>query len=563
MVKFGVSLLLLWSFWSTGGAELSSATPTGYTLNGEKQNGGGSEATDSKWAVTATGNEDGEQVLQYQGPTRTLDALISTTATPGFRTIVLPPYFYLESRQDGGADPNDEDENGDDDDNDEDDNDGGEDDEAKPSAPSADPPATLDSAGAASSSISTSVSNSVSTSVALSVSSLFSSSLSTISASASSAIQSAIEAGRSEGASSATGGAGAPVTTTTPGTSSPVATTSSGASAAPAITTDNPDVVASIQASASNAIAEAEANASSSVQRALEAARASASAAVASASSGSAQGSSLTPGQIAGIVIAIAIISSLLAALATYLLMRQRRRRRQEPLGKFDPDSPPESRDREDRLPSFQMYSAPTGTGHQRAPTLSHDFLPDVKQQHSPTTPGTEHPAMSYTARPLSMPGPDCPDPVFPVSPLCPSSSQAPAFSSRSLTGAERQCPLGTDGAAGPVVSLARQESLSGRQRAQLVRVGSNRSNRSRTDGEPDPLAMNPVRVETGPRQIAMQPPPLPKDDGYAPRETELPSPLTPSEPSTPSSLSVQAPVPRRPVDPVSLEQSRSREVSW
>ncbi|KAI2632345.1 hypothetical protein GGR54DRAFT_30959 [Hypoxylon sp. NC1633] len=275
----------------------------------------------------------------------------------------------------------------------------------------------------------------------------------------------------------------------------------------------------------------------------------------------SAQGSSLAPGQIAGIVIAMVIISSFLSTVAVYLLLRRRRRgQEQEPFSKLEPDSRDHGLDSppfENRLSSFPMYAVSITTGHgqehQRAPTPSRDFVPGARHGLQPP-PDAGHPAMSYTARPLSMPGPEGPDPFLPISPQSPQEAQALGCRRSKSDSSKRQPSSGSSGSgscrgamqgAAVEISLARKQSVTGGQRAQLVRVGSNRSRRSVRSAAsgPDPLAMHPVYVyvdtKTQPQHIGMP----------------LQSQAQPNEEGTPSPLSEQEPVPRQPVSPVSPEK--------
>lgn len=276
------------------------------------------------------------------------------------------------------------------------------------------------------------------------------------------------------------------------------------------------------------------------------------------------------------------IIASTVSALSTYLLMRRRQRQQdQAAQSKFEPDSPPESRDQargpsdliRSPLSSLHMFMA--GASARRSTYVNTDFIPDVKQR-LPPPPDADHPAMSYNARPLSMPGPDGFDPVFPVSPL---SSDGEPFAANGSKPAASPPRIPSPGltadspgeAAAVRVSLARQQSISGGKRAQLVRVGSNGSEKARQENV-GPLAMNPVREETEwrlfpsmrdaatptsatvPRYVVeTMPEPLAKDEKYVAGVGRTIVPL-PAEHGTPPPLVVQAPIPRRPVDPFSLE---------
>lgn len=214
------------------------------------------------------------------------------------------------------------------------------------------------------------------------------------------------------------------------------------------------------------------------------------------------------------------------------------------------------------------------------------DYIPDVKQR-LPPPPDAEHPAiMTYAARPLSMPGPDGLDPVFPVSPLSAEGEPFAAGGSSSSSSKRRSSSSSSSSPTGPTfdssaaggagagaaaaaagLSLARQQSINSGGRAQLVRVGSEKARQQQQEkSSADPLAMNPV-VHTEPEwrlfptttkevNIPVQPQPQPptKDDRYVAGRTAMPLPV-PVDHGTPSPLLVQAPVPRRPVDPFSLEQ--------
>ncbi|KAI1405547.1 hypothetical protein F4819DRAFT_443804 [Hypoxylon fuscum] len=560
MIKSGVSLLLLWSLCSTGSIGVSGTAPKIFASDSKVQKDTREGPTVRRWTTTQR-DGDGESLeLRYQ-----LVAPDSTTETPLLTTTTSPESFRFRNRQATEEDI--------DADNDGDDND---------KAPPPPPPPPPEVVAAAIAGVSNSVSASVSGSVALSVTSVFSTSLAALSASATSAIQSAREAGRAEGASSATAGAGVTTTTTETQVTSPRETSS----APPVLstTTEDAGAIASIQASASRAIEAAKASASSSIQNAMDAAVASARAEVANVNSSSDQGSSLTPGQIGGIVISIAFISALLSALATYLFMRQRQRQ-QETQSNFESDLPHESRDQGPVDPpltsetSFQMFMASSAMSHNLSPTFNNNFIPDVKRK-LPPPPDTKHPAMSYSARPLSMPGPDGQDPIFPISPLGSEADSVAIVGGSKPPAAHRRPSMDADrrreAAASVRLSLARQQSISGGQRAQLVRVGSNSSQKAK-DSPASPLALNPVRAKTEfrlfpntkdvattptePRHIAMflQPQSPAKDDRYATRRTIVPSPTPPAQRSVYSPVQVQAPIPRRPVDPFSLESGTMR----
>lgn len=256
-------------------------------------------------------------------------------------------------------------------------------------------------------------------------------------------------------------------------------------------------------------------------------------------------GSSLTPGQIGGIVISMAAVTSILSALATFFFMR-RNAKKQEFKSKYDPDSPPDSRHENLIAPSGlapkevtssgQVFGAAVTTkGHQRAATLGANFAPDMKQR----PPDSQHPAMSYSVRPLSDGG----NPIFPVSPLSTVKEQSLAnrdsslFENRHMPFPDVDDPSWSEM---PTVqlSLARKPSRTGGQRVQLVRVGSERSARERSESLSSPLALNPIYTEPMDSTI------------HTAKDGENIS--TPPQASSP--LQVQAPIPRRPVDYGSLE---------
>ncbi|KAI1139526.1 hypothetical protein F5Y05DRAFT_411716 [Hypoxylon sp. FL0543] len=583
MTKPGVSLLLLWSIWSIAGLGFCGATLDRDAFDLREQRHGENQPVVLRRVAIGRNSDDEDRAPL---PLITSTPILPTAA---FSEITLP-----DKPQSDGEDVNDRGQNKERrDDGADDDADTDADDDKPPPSPTIPPGPPL--LNGASSSISNSVSSSVSNSVALSVTALFTGSLSAISAFSSSAVVSARAAGVLEGFSSAIAGSTPPgVTGVSPApsqTASP--STSSSTTSAPAPTTDDASVIASIQTSASRAIEEAQASASSSAQSAVDAANASASAAVAnikaSAGDPSIRGSSLTPGQIAGIVISMAFISSLLSALATFLLMR-RKTRREDPQSKFESDAPespqdfrgqgPPQRSRpisqsirnrlSNRLSQFQMFTALGSTNHERTPPSSHSFIPDVKQR-VPPPPDTEHPAMSHIARPVSLSGPDGFDSFMPVSPLSSEGDQslAPRDSRRisrrdsrpleperpppsplSVSGPDIRASTTTMGASR--VSLAREQSLNGGQRPQLVRVGSS-SGREQKDSlavDANPLAMNPAYVEA---RYDVPSAPI-SATGHRHIATFLEPQSSTSEPSTPSSFQVQAPIPRRLVNPGSLE---------
>ncbi|KAI2778865.1 hypothetical protein F4815DRAFT_476108 [Daldinia loculata] len=483
MNKSGAALLLLWSLWSTVGAGLSDATTNTETLNRREQEDRLERLMRSEWSIIQNDENGKDRRRQYQPA-----LLTPTTVALSLPIATTLEDRHLQNRQAGGND--DKSKEGDDDDGD----------DKTPKSP----------ADVVSSLISSRVSTSVSSSVAASVSAAFSTSLAQVSESASSAISSAREAARTLGPISPATEAGAPVTTDVLVTSSQAAS----------ISIDELPAVAATTAGVANAQE---------------------SAATASGSSASTQGSSLTPGAIAGLVIGIAIASSLLSAVLTYLFMRRRARQQQEPQTKFEPSSLPRpqlspnsgsrgfmnhshSHSLSNDLSIFQMtYTSPTPTNNNRAANSSGDFTPDMKQRSAPapTTPvtappATEYPAMAQTTqhatklsappakrtsrvrsrpRPLSDPSVDDGlGPVFPVSPLS-SEGDGPYRSSSTRTD-RRPSPLSYEGGGGggggstiprstsARLSLARQQSLNGGQRAHIVRVGSQRSlERERQNG--------------------------------------------------------------------------------
>ncbi|KAI1642196.1 uncharacterized protein F4817DRAFT_353627 [Daldinia loculata] len=468
MNKSGAALLLLWSLWSMVGAGLGDATTNTETLNRREQEDRLERLMRSEWSIIQNDENGKDRRRQYQPA-----LLTPTTVALSLPTATALGDRHLQHRQVGG--------------NDDKSKEGDDDDDKTPKSP----------ADVVSSLISSRVSTSVSSSVAASVSAAFSTSLAQVSESASSAISSAREAARTLGPISPATEAGTPVTTDVLVTSSQAAS----------ISIDELPAVAATTAGVANSQE---------------------SAATASGSNAPTQGSSLTPGAIAGLVIGIAIASSLLSAVLTYLFMRRRARQQQEPQTKFEPSSlpPPQlspnsgsrgfmnhshSHSLSNDLSIFQMtYTSPTPTNHNRAANSSGDFTPDMKQRSAPapTTPvtappATEYPAMAQTTqhatklsappakrtsrvrsrpRPLSDPSVDDGlGPVFPVSPL--SSEGDGPYRSGSTRTDRRPSPLSYEGGGGTVprstsarLSLARQQSLNGGQRAHLVRVGSQRS---------------------------------------------------------------------------------------
>ncbi|KAI1655730.1 hypothetical protein F4813DRAFT_152172 [Daldinia decipiens] len=561
MNKLGAALLLLWSLWSTMGAGLSDATPNTETPNRREQEDRLERPMRSEWSIIQNDGNGEDRRRQHQ------PALLTPTTVALFLpTETTLADRHLQHRQADGRD-----------------NGGKEVDDSPDDDKTPKSPADVVSL------ISSRVSTSVSSSVAASVSAAFSTSLAQVSESASSAISSAHEAARTLGPISPTTGVDTPATTDVLVTSSQPAS----------ISTDSLPAVAATTANVANAQE---------------------SAATASASSAPTQGSSLTPGAIAGLVIGIAIASSLLSAVLTYLFMR-RRARQQEPQPKFGPSLAPlqlsptsgsrgfmnhsHSHPLSNDLSLFQMtYTSPTPTNHNRAAHFSSDFTPDVKQRFAPASAPvstTEYPAMALTTqhatklsalpakrtsrvrsrpRPLSDPSVDDGlGPVFPVSPL--SSEGDGPYRSSSMRTDRRPSPLSYEGGGGggtipcstsARLSLARQQSLNGGQRAQLVRVGSQRGpERERQSGgggggggrlaAPDQghgegltrlYSFTTDTSENGnstgsgdaqPQPSYLQPRPLVK---YA---------LSSNTGNSSPGLQVQSPIPRRPVDPYYIEK--------
>ncbi|KAF3070838.1 hypothetical protein GL218_00807 [Daldinia childiae] len=573
MNKSGAALLLLWSLWSTVGAGLSDATPNTETLDRREQEDRLERLMGSEWSIIQ--NENGKDRRRQLQPA----LLTPTTVALSLPIATTLEDHHLQHRQAGGKD--DKSKEGDDNDSD----------GKTPKSP----------ADVVSSLISSRVSTSVSSSVAASVSAAFSTSLAQVSESASSAISSAREAARTLEPISPTTGA------TTLATTDAFVTSSQ----ANSIATDELPAVAATTAGVANAQE---------------------SAATASASNVSTQGSSLTPGAIAGLVIGIAIASSLLSAILTYLFMRRRARQQQEPQSKFPPSPPPQlspnsgsrgfmnhshSHTLSNDLSIFQMtYTSPTPTNHNRAANFSSDFTPDTKQRFAPaSTPApastlvaapsaTEYPAMAQTtqhatrlsappakrtsrvrSRPPRLSDPSVDDglgPVFPVSPL--SSEGDGPYRSTSMRTDRRPSPLSYEGGGGGStiprstsarLSLARQQSLNGGQRAHLVRVGSQRSpERERHGGGDGHLAASGQGQGQGhgegltrlysfttdtsengnstgsgdaqPQPSYLQPRPLVKYAGSSNTGNSSPG------------LQVQSPVPRRPVGPYYFEKGNN-----
>ncbi|KAI1106779.1 hypothetical protein F4804DRAFT_285418 [Jackrogersella minutella] len=518
MAKSGMSLFLLWLLWSTISLlGFGDAISDGNALNVRKQGNGGIEVVEARWILMRRNDDEAP--------------IPSTTAAPNLKDAALLNNYQFHNRQ---ADSDD-----------------GPDDKPPPSGPIPGPPLAI---------VSNSVSSSVSTSVSNSMSSFFSSAFSDVLASSSRAVDSAHSAGFTEGLSLATMGAALPAG-------------------------------ASITAgSFASELAEVQASASSSAQSAVEAANASASAVLASASSPS----NLTPGQIAGIVVSIAFVSSFLSALATFLLMR-RRLQRQEPEDKFEQDETPEpqmqdtvqplppptshysvahtlTQSMRNRLSSFYMFPATIASTHRRSRTS--DYMPDAKLRVPPPT--ADHPAMSRSnTRPFSLSA--FPIPVIPGSPTASEGGQSLFFPGHG-SGSDDEEPhpgreitpsrIGrADDAATPKprVSLARQQSMTSSQRPLLVRVGSNRERKSADLPVLDPICtdLGPVCTDTdydvapvsatGQCHIATEP----HDDIHEHAHDHvhgLDWVDVPIHPGTPLSFQLQAPIPRRPIDPIDLE---------
>ncbi|KAI1496260.1 hypothetical protein F5X99DRAFT_414260 [Biscogniauxia marginata] len=363
-----------------------------------------------------------------------------------------------------------------------------------------------------SSSISTSVSNSVSSSLSSSAvkelqaaSSRFTATLSTFSLSSSAAVKSARDNGVQDGAASAAASARTSASSVIASATaqaaialSQAASISSSASLMLAAMTGGASAISSIQESANSAVDAAQSSASSSAESAVNAARASALAAMENNPDGSqAQVSGIPPGQLVGIVVGTAIASSVLSILFTLFIVRYRRRKAAEAEGTiaFDPD--PRQPDRpvfsggQDNVFAFPNYTAAMKLHHQKVP--SNSFPPDVKQgQPSPaktrpvrisitggrplpsvpsTTPSEPATAIPYT------PGTDNPErgvgePGFGLGLYSSDTEHDPQSPfTISTTSAQRD----TRGDLTPMMkfSLARTQSMDGRQRMQLVRVGS------------------------------------------------------------------------------------------
>ncbi|KAI1095395.1 hypothetical protein F5B19DRAFT_342687 [Rostrohypoxylon terebratum] len=561
MMKSGLSLLLLWSLWSTTGLGFGDFASSGDGLRNREQSDDGIEPVAVRWVVTERDDES---------------RLPSITAAPIAPKAISPDGNRVQIRQTTTKT----------DDDDDDDDDG-------PRTPPTPPPGAPNPAQD-STSISNSVSASVSSSVAASVTNLFTSSLQALSVASVSAVISARQAGILEGISSVTAGVRTPITTAVSSPTTSVPSSTSIASSATATNTDTASDIANIQTSASKAVEEAQASASISAQSAVAAAQASMSAVMANASPPSSS-SRLTPGQIAGIVISIAFTCSLISALATFLIMRRRAQQQQDPPSNYEPDTLYASRTQEpilppvpeprphslsqsirNRLSSFQaMFGAPIMPPYRRSqsptPSNANMFNDDMKQR----PPTAEHPAMamSHNARPLS-------DPVFPVSPVSSIGGQSlfpQTYEPEARLQPSPPVPVIVEAAASPVpyattasartsamparVSLAREQSLTKKQRPQLVRVGSGREANNLAGGAP--LSMNPVRVDTrfdvapvsatGQGHMMLPMPSPMEGDGHGGWRTSAGTELSSTSP-----FQVQAPVPRRLVDPVSLEQRRS-----
>ncbi|KAK6955410.1 hypothetical protein Daesc_003047 [Daldinia eschscholtzii] len=556
MNKFGAALLLLWSLWSTVGAGLDDATLNTDTYDRRELEDRLEGVKRSEWSIIQKYGNGGDRKRQYQP-----ELLLSTTVAVSPPTATTLEESNLQHRQASGKDGDD----------------GGD----------------KSPADIVSSLVSSRVSSSVSSSVSASVSAVFAVSLAQVSASASSAISSAREAAGTQGALS-------PITVV-----SPAETASGTGDELPAVAATTADV-ANIQESA----------------------------ATASPTSVPTEGSSLTPGAVAGLVIGISIASSLLSAVLTYLFMRRRARKQQQeesqnnfmsgspqlPYSKSSPGSHgfvnhSHTHSLSNDFSRFQMtYTSPTPPNHNRAANLSSDFTPDMKQRFTPTPvvaaapkkstltpvtapPITQYPAMAQTTqqptqlsappparrttssrtrpRPRTLSDPSVDggggglDPVFPVSPL--SSEGDGPYSSRTD---RRPSPLSYEGgnrssmitrSTSARVSLARQQSVNAGHRAHLVRVGSERS------AERDPggayLASGAGHGEGLTRLYSFTTDSEngnstgSGDPGHAAQQSYLqPRPLVKyalsSNPgSTSPGLQVQAPVPRRPVDPYYFER--------
>ncbi|KAI8630952.1 hypothetical protein F5Y19DRAFT_474072 [Xylariaceae sp. FL1651] len=326
--------------------------------------------------------------------------------------------------------------------------------------------------------VSTSVSVAVSTSVSSSVSnSALASASGAFSAARQLAIQSASDAANASAAtaiSSANARADA--------ASSQAASISSSASSILAMVT-SANNVASIQASASSAVEAAKSSASESAQSAINAARSSASAAVGDTSHTS-QILDLNAGQLAGIIVAIILASSLLSALATSFILRYRRQRAavalntlESPVGSIRKVSRPTFRNFRNKLASTDCV-APMTAGHRK---ISQGFPTGSKQKiQSPT----ENPLATTSTNRPSFASPDSPhstsDQIYPVSPLSdvrPDSSGlaiSPEFGLGFNTDQTQTFSQYVTSEVPPIkFSLARKHDGVGSQRLQVVRVGS------------------------------------------------------------------------------------------
>ncbi|CAJ2511757.1 Uu.00g073820.m01.CDS01 [Anthostomella pinea] len=368
---------------------------------------------------------------------------------------------------------------------------------------------------------SSSISSSVSTSVSISVSSIASASASTalsaaslsFSSAFSTAVQSARETGLSDGSFSASVSASEAIASA----NDKAAAASSQLSSALAGVT-SASIIASVQASASSAVEAAQSSASSSAQSAIDAAKASASAAAGNTDTPT-ENSGLSPGEVGGIVVSVTIVSSLLSVFLTLFIIRHRRRKA-EAAAHDDSDSRPES-SRRLAQPPFKVlrdgfrsptYTATVTAGSKHPGT---QFPPDVKQRIPP--PVEHHPAMASSALPAStataanaaVRSPDEPDfPVSPLTSLRPNSfgrEGPPGFGLGFYPGeAQVQTGVPDTGEPSPMkFSLARTESISGGQRVQIVRVGSQKDSLHRVLLDEQTQRLSPPYINPGPAQDA------------------------------------------------------------
>ncbi|KAI0182005.1 hypothetical protein GGR52DRAFT_584435 [Hypoxylon sp. FL1284] len=410
-----------------------------------------------------------------------------------------------------------------------------------------------------SASVSASVSTSVSDSVATSVSADFAVSIGSLSAS----IASLTSAPTQPAGETITITITAPPTTTDASvatTADSATTTESTSSSIVVSVIDAASAISSIQASASQAVEDAKASASRSAQSAIDTATNTAMAANKNPTEKASmnvepQNSGLTPGQIAGLVIAMMIVASVLSGFGTFFILR--RRQRQQPQQHEEAPSKYGGGDvamggpaggRRSPMSSIRRFvSAAAAAGHGRSATQGSGFIPDMKQRMPPAPPAAEHPAMSRAARPSG--GDDL------VSPVTPLDSDGEFSEPEDENDASQITAAGGRPAPGRYSpdpeELSRQKS----HRAVLMRIASNGSEEALVREPVGPLSMNPVIQRRAP-----QPQNDPRDDDDE-DDRSLPVPLDAGADgsSSNSSFQVQAPIPRRPVDYGSLERSMAR----